>query len=106
MNKEDIDPYDFDSIIKKNDEEACKQAIAYKNLLIEYQALFASEKGIRIFEDLQFQFNSRPSYELGSDLNDACYLEGQKSVIAYIFEMLRINPETIDIDGTRKHIDR
>lgn len=86
----------FDELEEQRQETAKKNTKALKDKIIDYQRTFGDEAGERVFEDMQRAFNSQPSYEPGVGSKHMCYLEGQKSVINYIFELLRINPEELD----------
>lgn len=70
-----------DDIIKKKNELKVKLSNLYKEA-------FKSQAAIEILEDLENNFLNHPSYLPGWNLNDVCYLEGQKSVVNYIKQQI------------------
>jgi len=50
----------------------------------EYQKVFAGVKGEKVFEDLMEKFCHDAAFVPGASVNDACYFEGQRSVMNYI----------------------
>lgn len=84
---------------RKTEEE--KQALldkATKEDLIIGQALCTNEKAIEILELL---FYDRPSYVKG-DPYDTCYREGQRDVVGYLRECVKLYKKRGEqLDGTK-----
>ena len=78
----------LDEIEKENKDIQKKSEVEFENKLFDYKNVFLNDVGQRVFGDLQYKFNTRPSYEPGTDAKDMCYYEGQKSVIHYIYTLL------------------
>jgi hypothetical protein len=67
-----------------------------KQLIRDYCFVFASPEGQRVLEDLKKKV---PAYLLSGlqtnprlDSNRMMYLEGQRSVLLYIFKMMNLDP--------------
>ncbi len=66
-----------------------------KQLILDYKALFNSEKGKNILNDLRRKcplMDNALDTSQGIDTNKVCYLEGQRSVILHIFKMMDTDP--------------
>jgi hypothetical protein len=66
-----------------------------KQLILDYQGIFGGESGKNVLEDLKKHcptlLDSIDSSK-GIDVNQLLYREGQRSVLLYIFKMLKADP--------------
>lgn len=73
---------------KAAEEGIQKTREAYNDLSMAYKSTFNGESGQRVLENLMTTFNAEASYLPGGNLQDTCYYEGQKAVIAHIYTLL------------------
>lgn len=78
---------------KANEDQNNKMLIEYNNLSKAYKEMFATENGQVILSNLTQSFSGTPSYIPGGNMQDTCYYEGQKSVIAHIYTLIKYKPK-------------
>lgn len=78
---------------KINEAQSKKALIQYNNLALAYKHAFKSSNGELVLSDLTRSFNGAPSYMPGGNVKDACYYEGQKSVISHIYTLINYKPK-------------
>ena len=60
----------------------------YTDLMRVYHSCLQSDEGIMILQDLQARFNGDTTTFVKGDPHESAFLEGQRSVMLYIMEML------------------
>lgn len=82
----------YEEYQKEIQEDFEKQRQDYAIKASKYKHVFNSNEGQEVLEDLTNLFNAQPSFVPGTDVNDVCYLEGQKAVINHIFTLINYKP--------------
>lgn len=97
MNNNNNSPYetgelemDFEKIQQEKVKFLEEQNEKIKVLKQSYNKVFNTKDGISILSNLHDKFSEQPSYAFGYNINDTCYIEGQKSVIRYIEKLLSV----------------
>lgn len=85
---------------KKNAEIQKKNAVEAADTAGVYQSISDTYSGRKAIEDLTRRFNHDQCFAPGTNLNDACYFEGQRSVINYINQQLNYRLTNHGTDNT------
>ena len=60
-----------------------------KNLQIKYKTVFGSDEGQELMLDLEKRCNYNSSTNVKGDSHESAYMEGQRSVLLFIKQMLQ-----------------
>jgi|TARA_E500000178_G_scaffold319835_1_gene342464 hypothetical protein len=64
-----------------------------KQLVINYQTTFKSEGGEKVLKDLENRCGFNVTTHIKGDSHESAFLEGQRSVVLFIKNMLNKTPE-------------
>jgi len=64
-----------------------------KQLVINYQTTFKSERGEKVLKDLENRCGFNVTTHIKGDSHESAFLEGQRSVVLFIKNMLNKTPE-------------
>ena len=60
-----------------------------KQLQIDYKSIFNSDEGVRVMADLEKRCHFLSTTNIKGDSHESAYMEGQRSVLLFIKQMLQ-----------------
>ena len=60
-----------------------------KQLQIDYKSIFNSDEGVRVMADLEKRCHFLTTTNIKGDSHESAYMEGQRSVLLFIKQMLQ-----------------